>query len=54
MEGLTYPKDDTGTAEEALVDDVSFVRRYKQQRLLYHKRRLIADRWAKGQVHWSD
>lgn len=54
VEGLPYPKDDSGTAEEVVVDEASFVRRYKQQRLLYHKRRLIADRWARGQVHWSD
>ncbi|CDR88047.1 uncharacterized protein SPSC_03633 [Sporisorium scitamineum] len=54
VEGLTYPKDDSGTAEEAVVDEASFVRRYKQQRLLYHKRRLVADRWARNQVHWTD
>ncbi|TKY89165.1 hypothetical protein EX895_001696 [Sporisorium graminicola] len=54
VEGLTYPKDDSGTAEEALVDEASFVRRYKQQRLLYHKRRLVAERWARNQVHWTD
>ncbi|KAJ1039415.1 hypothetical protein NDA11_001628 [Ustilago hordei] len=54
VEGLPYPKDGTGTAEEAVLDDASFVRRYKQQRLLHHKRRLIADRWARGQVHWTD
>ena len=54
VEGLPYPRDDSGTAEEAIVDDAAFVRRYKQQRLLYHKRRLVADRWARGQVHWTD
>lgn len=54
VEGLAYPKDDSGTAEEVLVDDTAFVRRYKQQRLMYHKRRLVADRWASGQVHWTD
>ncbi|CBQ70742.1 conserved hypothetical protein [Sporisorium reilianum SRZ2] len=54
VEGLPYPKDDSGTAEEAMVDEASFVRRYKQQRLLYHKRRLVADRWARNQVHWTD
>lgn len=54
VEGLPYPKDDSGTSEEGVVDERSFVRRYKQQRMLYHKRRLIADRWARGQVHWTD
>lgn len=54
VEGLAYPRDDSGTSEQALVDDASFVRRYKQQRLLYHKRRLVADRWARNQVHWTD
>ena len=54
VEGLPYLKDGTGTAEEGVLDDASFVRRYKQQRLLHHKRRLIADRWARGQVHWTD
>lgn len=55
VEGLPYPRENGGTlGEEALVDDAAFVRRYKQQRLLYHKRRLVADRWARGQVHWTD
>lgn len=54
VEGLPYPEDDSGTGREAEVDDASFVRRYKQQRIMYHKRRLIADRWARNQVHWSD
>ncbi|KIS71434.1 uncharacterized protein UMAG_01333 [Mycosarcoma maydis] len=54
VEGLPYPRDDSGTAEEELVDEASFVRRYKQQRLLYHKRRFVADRWARNQVHWTD
>lgn len=54
VENLPYPTDDSGTASQALLDDVSFVRRYKTQRMLYHKRKLIADRWNKGQVHWTD
>lgn len=54
VEGLPYPRDDSGTAEEGIVDEASFVRRYKQQRLLYHKRRFVADRWARNQVHWTD
>ena len=54
VEGLPYPEDDSGTGREVEVDDASFVRRYKQQRMMYHKRRLIADRWARNQVHWSD
>lgn len=54
VERLPYPKDDSGTAEEAIVDEAAFVKRYKQQRLLFHKRRLIADRWARNQVHWTD
>ncbi|PWZ03336.1 hypothetical protein BCV70DRAFT_15397 [Testicularia cyperi] len=54
VEGLPYPTDESGTAPEAMLDDVSFVRRYKAQRTLYHKRRIVADRWARGQVHWTD
>lgn len=48
VEGMPY-KDEGG-----VMDEVAFVRRYKQQRLLYHKRRLVADRWARGQVHLSN
>lgn len=48
VEGMPY-KD-----EGELMDEVAFVRRYKQQRFLYHKRRLVADRWARGQVHLSN
>ncbi len=54
VEGLPYPTDDSGTAPEGVLDDAAFVRRYKQQRLLFHKRKLVADRWARNQVHWSD
>ncbi|SNX82718.1 uncharacterized protein MEPE_01424 [Melanopsichium pennsylvanicum] len=51
VEGLEYPLDDSGTAVNALLDEQAFVKRYKELRKTYHKRRLVADRWAGGQVH---
>ncbi|EPQ28357.1 uncharacterized protein PFL1_04184 [Pseudozyma flocculosa PF-1] len=58
VEGLPYPVgDDASSANqsvEQVLDDVTFVRRYKAQRMLYHRRKLIAERSSKGDVHWTD
>ncbi|PWN53371.1 hypothetical protein IE53DRAFT_373042 [Violaceomyces palustris] len=62
VQGLPYPTSDhpdrpigapTDPAEEVL-SDMAFVRRYKAQRTLYHKRKMVAERWSRGEVHWTD
>jgi ESCRT-I complex subunit VPS37 len=58
--GLTPP--DSGTAtptnretpREAAESEATFVRRYRALRTIYHRRNLMADRWARGSVTWRD
>ncbi|PWN38370.1 uncharacterized protein FA14DRAFT_131721 [Meira miltonrushii] len=34
--------------------DATFVRRYRALRTTYHRRNLMADRWARGTITWRD
>jgi hypothetical protein len=53
--GLTPPESGTATPTGRDADgDATFVRRYRALRTTYHRRNLMADRWARGSITWRD
>ncbi|UZJ51559.1 hypothetical protein CBS101457_000879 [Exobasidium rhododendri] len=53
--GLTPPDSGTATPTGREADsEATFVRRYRALRTTYHRRNLMADRWARESVIWRD